>query len=233
MQLNLTKIDKTFESVLENIDPKEGVDISKFYDCAPNRYYCFKTGGPHFFRRCKNKELVRKEYLELIWPFIYHTEGQKTKIMSGTISKAKAGQGYPLLKLKHKSDKFIRTDYRQLLYEKKVEKHKELEMRIHRIVAQCFVPNDDPENKTMVDHINGNRVDYRIENLRWATPSQNSVGNRGQSTDPDEVYKLINEQLWFHENGNDYEGARSRYKDSKQHEQLSLLENFENNLPKL
>ena len=43
----------------------------------------------------------------------------------------------------------------------------------HRIVALQFIDNDDPDNKTEVDHINHDRSDYHIENLRWATPSTN------------------------------------------------------------
>ncbi len=44
-------------------------------------------------------------------------------------------------------------------------------VKIHRLLALAFIPN--PENKQEVNHINGVRNDNRLDNLEWATPSEN------------------------------------------------------------
>jgi|7_EtaG_2_1085326.scaffolds.fasta_scaffold41168_1 hypothetical protein len=44
---------------------------------------------------------------------------------------------------------------------------------IHRMVAKAFVPN--PEGKPVVDHSNGDTLNNRVENLRWATRGENAM----------------------------------------------------------
>lgn len=44
---------------------------------------------------------------------------------------------------------------------------------IHRLVALAFIPN--PDNKPEIDHINTNRIDNRVENLRWVTRKENGT----------------------------------------------------------
>ena len=50
---------------------------------------------------------------------------------------------------------------------------------VHKLVAQAFVANPDPESKTYVDHYpNSDTLCNNAENLRWATVEENSFNSK-------------------------------------------------------
>lgn len=58
-------------------------------------------------------------------------------------------------------------------------------IRVHRVIALLCVPNDDPEHKTDVHHIDGNKLNNRPDNLVWMSRSEHQryhAQNRGPET---------------------------------------------------
>ena len=68
---------------------------------------------------------------------------------------------------------------------------------MHRLVSVAFIPNH--ENKPQVDHIDNNRTNNNITNLRWTSAKQNAQ-NRTKRSDNTSGYKGVswskNTQKW-------------------------------------
>lgn len=58
------------------------------------------------------------------------------------------------------------------LYVDLYQEGKRVKKPVHRLVAEAFIPN--PGGKETVDHIDGNRANDVVGNLRWATYSENN-----------------------------------------------------------
>lgn len=50
---------------------------------------------------------------------------------------------------------------------------KQKKMSIHRLVAMKYIPN--PNNYEQVNHIDGNKLNNKVENLEWCSQSYNTI----------------------------------------------------------
>ena len=78
--------------------------------------------------------------------------------------------------LKHTQARILKTFVNNKGYERVcLCKHGEARyFLVHRLVAAAFCPNDDPENKTTIDHIDGNTLNNCADNLRYLSQGDNT-----------------------------------------------------------
>ena len=132
------------------INPVECVDISDIdidFGDANHMAQSKSNACKKFQSLTKGKYLVYKGEKEGELPYIKNTDtGKKLSVRT-------TRNDYPCVDLYYKG---ISTTY-----------------SVHQIVGMAFIPNQLPKDRTHVDHIDGDKSNYAVENLRWTTPSEN------------------------------------------------------------
>tara|TARA_R100001086_G_C11727427_1_gene228684 strand:+ start:61 stop:615 length:555 start_codon:yes stop_codon:yes gene_type:complete len=173
-----------------------GIPIENFIeDVEPNMFLFYKNGCYHYFSSCSPQKKILSIYRQPIWPGVQRirlndkyinkksTKPYKPRFFSAGIGTGR--QFYPTVSLDLANQSYIeRATKRKPRLRCSIKR-----INMHRIVSLICIIKPSPKHQ-YVDHINGDRCDYRISNLRWTTPRENAVGSPGPPIDPDELYDL-------------------------------------------
>lgn len=120
--------------------------------------------------RIKNKEVLK---LQEIWKDIKGYEGLYQISNFGRVKSLeryqqnhsklqKIEEKIKTIHIKNNGYQFVQ------LYKDNIMKN----LHVHRLVAQAFIPN--LENKTQINHIDGNKLNNSVNNLEWVTSNENN-----------------------------------------------------------
>jgi len=157
--------------------PRKVEELLPDIDILPDTYMIYPTGGYHLLYGVPNTFPI---YQLVIWPYVKRIkyvcraksnrgkdqpnhDNSQANLYFGT-------DGYPMLELKRSS--FRSSYFTDQQKTRMVPKNAIL--RFHRMVALAWIPN--PEKKRNVCHINDDRTNYLIKNLKWGTFSDNNRG---------------------------------------------------------
>jgi hypothetical protein len=95
-----------------------------------------------------------------------------------------ANTGYPMITLQEE-DLSIKRKKNHLL---------------HRIIAKTFI--DNPNNYPFVNHINGDKTNYSVDNLEWCTQKENihhskNISKNGSVISRQKILNIYNNNLNF------------------------------------
>ena len=92
----------------------------------------------------------------------------------------------------------------------------QIDIPIHRLLAKTFIPN--PEEKSAIDHINTNKTDYRLQNLRWVTPKENANNKLTLQHCKENTYskESLRKRLITRKNGNTVTAPKTVYQYTKE-----------------
>ena len=102
------------------------------------------------------------------WKDVVGFEGRYMVSDLGNVKSIVTNHGKPTDKQVIKRVRSKTCDYHYVQFWRK---DKPTHKAVHRLVAEAFIPN--PENKPTVNHLDGNKHNNAVDNLEWATHSEN------------------------------------------------------------
>jgi len=148
---------------MEKIIPLEEI----YPNIVKNIYLLHYSNGYHYFNQCSDGKKIKNIYREPIWPWVETLPNKTNILLKSRFPRPTKRDPYPKLNLRVEGPLVKHTTITAFPIKT---------FYMHILVCRAFCKN--LHNLPVVDHINGNSSDYRIENLRWVTISENNTGKR-------------------------------------------------------
>ena len=160
---------KIIQIETSGLQPRKVEELLPDHDILLDTYIIYPEGGYHPFYGVPN---AFPRYQLPIWPYvkrIKYDDVRKNRRNNLNINLL-IREGYFMISLQRNSDRTTYSSRNKKSYTKKKDDY----IRFHRLVSLAWIPN--PEKKKNVCHINNDRTNYLIENLKWGTNSENMRG---------------------------------------------------------
>jgi hypothetical protein len=153
-QLSLFKLQKE-KALIEDIDYIDVSKIKMINSSSGSKKYNYKDifEGKYILYKTGGKNQWRPD-LGKVFPYIKNTE-------RNSVVKPYVNKSYIFVNLTIKKEN---------------GKIHNIMASMHRLVCEAFIVNKDPKKCSVVNHINKDRLDYRIDNLEWSNQSSNTMG---------------------------------------------------------
>ena len=186
---------------VDEFQPRKVEELLPDANLPLDTYIIYPGGGHHPFYGVPN---TLPRYQQKIWPYVERIKfnkkykSEKTRNSARKISTRKTDSqvnpfldnGYVKVGLERETRRTYHTKRGQRWKKRLAFKIKA--PLLHRLVALAWVPN--PKKKENVCHINDDRTNYLIENLKWGTQSENMRGKqqKGPETMEQKYLNLVN-----------------------------------------
>lgn len=115
------------------------------------------------------KQLNVMQDTEEIWKDVVGYEGLYQVSNLGRVKRLAFSYSRFHIKEKIRKRNITRCGYNRIVL---MNNHDKSMRYVHRLVAEAFIPN--PDNKRVVNHIDGDKLNNHVSNLEWATDSENA-----------------------------------------------------------
>lgn len=124
----------------------------------------YKVVRPKFYKPRNEKDEQKFDELKKELSALYKERREKIK------NNDYAGRIERITKLIEKKKSELSKKLERNLKKRTINHH----FLVHRLVAICFLPQPKPE-ETVVGHLDFDKLNNRVENLKWMTPEENRI----------------------------------------------------------